>query len=143
MIGTKAVPTVVLSVDDNPLMGETAELWLRGKPGFFYAGHMLSGKGVLNAIELSGVTLVLLDLDIPGTNVCALIEEIRRASPACKVMILSGHCRANDILDCLAAGAHGYVLKSHGPSYIVAAIEKIANGEPFLCEEAARTAGLS
>lgn len=142
MIPMKSGSTVVLSVDDNPLMGETAEKWLRSKPGFLYAGHLLSGEGVLDAIRLHNVNIVLLDLEIPGTSTCSLVESIHHAFPECKVLMLSGHCRADDILECLSAGARGYVLKFREPSYIVAAIEKIANGEPFLCDEAARAAGL-
>ncbi|MBX3381784.1 MAG: response regulator transcription factor [Phycisphaeraceae bacterium] len=143
MTENKSESTVVLSVDDNPLMGDTAERWLRGKPGFHYAGHMLSGEGVVDAISLNGVTVILLDLEIPGTDTCRLIESICIACPECRVLVLSGHCRPDDILECLSAGAHGYVLKFRDPAYIVGAIETVATGEPFICDEAARAAGLS
>lgn len=134
--------TTVLTVDDNPMMAEAAAGWFGGNGEFRHAGHFLSGEGVLDAVVERDVDLVLMDMEMPGTDTCALVEQIVEKCPDCRVLMLSGHCRANDIMNCLASGAKGYVLKYHEPAFILDAVRKVAAGESFLCEEAARAAGL-
>jgi DNA-binding NarL/FixJ family response regulator len=135
-------PTTVLTVDDNPLMAEAAAGWFGRNSEFRHAGHFLSGEGVLQAVQERNVDLVLMDLEMPGTDTFALVEQIADKCTECRVLMLSGHCRGNDIMNCLASGAKGYVLKHHEPAFILDAVRAVASGESFLCDEAALAVGL-
>jgi DNA-binding NarL/FixJ family response regulator len=134
---------IVLSVDDNPMMGDAVKRMLTSVNGSTHAGHFLSGEGVVEAVLAEQPDVVLMDLDMPGTDTCSLIRELTRVAPDTRVLMLSGHLRRLDILDCLSAGAYGYVHKEKEPAYIFEAIRRVAAGEMVLCDDAVRVAELA
>jgi two-component system cell cycle response regulator DivK len=70
------------------------------------------GEGLLETIEQSRPALVLMDIQLPGKDGFALLEEIR-ASPhrAIRVVALTAHAMAGDRERALAAGFDGYITK--------------------------------
>ncbi|HXW96470.1 MAG TPA: response regulator [Gemmatimonadales bacterium] len=73
---------------------------------------LTSGEGMLPSIEASQPALVLMDIQLPGKDGFALLEEIR-ASPhrALRVVALTAHAMAGDRERALAAGFDGYITK--------------------------------
>jgi two-component system cell cycle response regulator DivK len=73
---------------------------------------LTSGDGLLDTIEQSQPALVLMDIQLPGRDGFALLEEIR-ASPhrALRVVALTAHAMAGDRERALAAGFDGYITK--------------------------------
>lgn len=131
---TEAVPCI--SVDDNRYMADAVRLMASQIPGVRYVQHFVSDEGVLEAIAAHGVKVVVLDYEMPGVDTLALLREIVRISPKCKVMILSAHARPDIVASCYEAGATAYVMKSDPPSEIVRALRALVDsaaqsgGEP-------------
>ncbi len=73
---------------------------------------LASGEGLLSAIEQAQPALVLMDIQLPGKDGFALLEEIR-ASPhrALRVVALTAHAMDGDRERALAAGFDGYITK--------------------------------
>lgn len=73
---------------------------------------LASGEGLLSAIEQAQPALVLMDIQLPGKDGFALLDEIR-ASPhrALRVVALTAHAMAGDRERALAAGFDGYITK--------------------------------
>ena len=73
---------------------------------------LVIGEGLLPAIEQAQPALVLMDIQLPGKDGFALLEEIR-ASPhrALRVVALTAHAMAGDRERALAAGFDGYITK--------------------------------
>jgi two-component system cell cycle response regulator DivK len=73
---------------------------------------LTSGERLLESIEESQPALVLMDIQLPGKDGFALLEEIR-ASPhrALRVVALTAHAMAGDRERALAAGFDGYITK--------------------------------
>ncbi len=73
---------------------------------------LTSGEGLLDTIEQAQPALVLMDIQLPGRDGFALLEEIR-ASPhrALRVVALTAHAMAGDRERALAAGFDGYITK--------------------------------
>lgn len=73
---------------------------------------LTSGDGLLDTIEQSQPALVLMDIQLPGRDGFALLDEIR-ASPhrALRVVALTAHAMAGDRERALAAGFDGYITK--------------------------------
>ncbi len=71
-----------------------------------------SGEGLLDSIEQSQPALVLMDIQLPGKDGFALLEEVR-SSPhrALRVVALTAHAMAGDRERALAAGFDGYITK--------------------------------
>ena len=71
-----------------------------------------NGDGMLDTIEQSRPTLVLMDIQLPGKDGFALLEEIRNSPHrALKVVALTAHAMAGDRERALAAGFDGYITK--------------------------------
>jgi two-component system, cell cycle response regulator DivK len=73
---------------------------------------LTSGEGLLDTIERAQPALVLMDIQLPGRDGFALLEEIR-ASPhrALRVVALTAHAMAGDRERALSAGFDGYITK--------------------------------
>ncbi len=73
---------------------------------------LTSGDGLLDTIEQAQPALVLMDIQLPGKDGFALLEEIR-ASPhrALRVVALTAHAMSGDRERALAAGFDGYITK--------------------------------
>jgi DNA-binding NarL/FixJ family response regulator len=132
----------VISVDDNPLIGESLERLVETYPDLRWDGAFLSGEGVSQAAADLGTTVILLDLEIPGTDTCALVVELTQRAPHARVIILSAHMEGEGINQCLASGAAGYIGKHRPLSYVLDAVHRAAAGEFVICDDAAKAAGL-
>ncbi len=71
-----------------------------------------NGEGLLETIATSLPELVLMDIQLPGKDGFALLEEIRRSPHArVRVVALTAHAMAGDRERAMAAGFDGYVTK--------------------------------
>jgi two-component system cell cycle response regulator DivK len=73
---------------------------------------LTSGEGLLATIESAQPGLVLMDIQLPGKDGFALLEEIRGSSHrALRVVALTAHAMAGDRERALEAGFDGYITK--------------------------------
>jgi DNA-binding NarL/FixJ family response regulator len=80
-------------------------------------------------------SLVLVDISLPGKSGLELIKEIRAATRAVKLLVVSMHDEALYADRVLRAGGDGYIMKQEDPSEIVSAIRDILNGRLYVSEE--------
>ena len=125
---TAADQRPVITVDDNPMIGEVIGMFISQSPGLRHAGHYLSGEGVVDAVERQGVAVVVLDYEIPGTDTLGLLREIVAACPECRILMLSAHARPDIVEACRRAGASGYALKSDSPADLRGLLRHVAEG---------------
>lgn len=73
---------------------------------------LTNGEELLPTIESSQPALVLMDIQLPGRDGFALLEEIRNSPHrALRVVALTAHAMAGDRERALAAGFDGYITK--------------------------------
>lgn len=73
---------------------------------------LTSGEGLLPTIESARPGLVLMDIQLPGKDGFALLQEIRNSPHrALKVVALTAHAMAGDRERALEAGFDGYITK--------------------------------
>lgn len=94
-------------------------------------------EAVSEALATDAAQLLLIDLSMPGMAGAASLRALRGAHPRTKILVVTGCEDRATILDCLAAGVHGYVLKSVAPGTIAHAIEVVLSGEIYLPPEIA------
>lgn len=73
--------------------------------------------------------VVLLDVHMPGGGGRAVLEAIHEAHPDIRFLALSVSDAPEDVVDIVHAGARGYVTKSIQSDDLVAAIERVADGD--------------
>ena len=125
----------VLVVDDHPMVLEYLRAAvLRALPG---AG-VRTAESLAGALEEAGkcpLSLVLLDLGLPG---CAGIESVlrfRKAHPAVPVLVVSANNDCRSIRAALAAGVAGFLPKSAGVPVLLNALRLVAEGGRYIPPE--------
>lgn len=122
-------PSVNLLVaDDHALLRQGLIELLHGvySDWNFYQASTLDET--IDVLDANDITMLILDLKMPGMNSVATIERIRSQYPTVSVTILTGSDDRATILQCLKAGVHGYVLKSGASNQLVQAVETVLAG---------------
>lgn len=87
--------------------------------------------GALALITDERLVLAVIDLRMPGVNSAEDIGQIRKLRPDLPLAVISGSDDRNDMLSCLAAGVHGYIVKSDDDTQIVEALSQIMAGQIY------------
>ena len=100
----------ILVVEDNPDNMKLFTTILRLK------GHVVrelpDGEGLLAQLAEERPDLVLMDIQLPGRDGFALLEEIRQSpTPGLRVVALTAHAMSGDRDRALDAGFDGYLTK--------------------------------
>jgi DNA-binding NarL/FixJ family response regulator len=99
------------------------------RPGWSCAEAGTPGE-LLAHLRAEPVDLVLLDLQLEGTGV-AMLRRLREEFSHQNIIVLADHDDRAIILECLAAGANGYVLKSATMNQLLRALEIVLSGGVF------------
>lgn len=121
-------PIKVLSVEDNPLVGEAIGRKLSGDPGFEWLGWVCTSDALFEKVAANPPDVVCMDLEMPGQDAFEMIRALQSRSPKSRVLVLTGHVNSNYIDQAINAGAWGYLSKAEESRVIVAAFRQIAEG---------------
>ncbi len=125
-------PIRVLLVDDHTLFRSGIKALLQRQKDFEVVGEAGDGlEGIKRAKSLKP-DVVLLDLHMPGISGREAVQLIVEGVPETKVVILTVSEDAEDLLETLKAGAHGYLLKNIDANYLIGAIRSAAEGEAVM-----------
>jgi len=98
-------------------------------------GWRLSEAGTFDEVwahlQDNRLDLVLIDLDLPGLGGADGLRRLQALCPTQRIVALSDSDARDTILQCLTAGAQGYVLKSASPSQFMRALETVLSGGVF------------
>jgi DNA-binding NarL/FixJ family response regulator len=73
--------------------------------------------------------VVLLDVHLPDGSGAAIVNAIALERPAVKFLALSVSDAAEDVIAVIRAGARGYVTKTIAGPELIAAVERVAEGD--------------
>ena len=122
----------VAIVDDHDVMRVGVKYVLGLDPELSVVGES-RGAEDLGAFVLScRPDVVLLDVNMPGRDGIAALEEIRAALPEQKVVMFTVSDAEENVFAALNGGARGYVLKDAETDDILAAIKTVAAGGEYL-----------
>lgn len=121
---TRASIRTVLA-DDHELMRSG----LRGElgPEFEVVGEADDAEGAIDVIRARQPDLVVSDLHMPRGGGLAVVQS---CATICPIVMLTVSEAEADLLDAVAAGAAGYLVKSSPIAEIRAALAAAASGEP-------------
>jgi DNA-binding NarL/FixJ family response regulator len=122
----------VLLVDDDPLVRAGLSLMLGGADDIEIVGEAGDGDQVEALVDRTRPDVVLMDIRMPSVDGLAATERLRGRADAPQVVVLTTFHADEQVLRALRAGAAGFVLKDTPPAEIVAAVRRVAAGEPVL-----------
>lgn len=131
----RAPPLHVLLVDDHPIVRTGIRTALRHHfPAALIeeAGCAAEANVILAARRPD---LVLLDVNLPGTNGLDLARQIHKRSRKIRILMLAAEADPWAVNEALLAGASGFVAKTNSAELLPEAIRMARAGEVFLCPD--------
>ena len=129
----------VAIVDDDPLVRSALGLMLGGQADIEVVGEATDGQEALSLVRTSAPDVVLMDIRMPRVNGLDATRRVLADGQPTRVIVLTTFGADEYVVDALAAGADGFLLKDTPPPEIVAAIRAVSAGEPILSPRATRT----
>jgi DNA-binding NarL/FixJ family response regulator len=128
--------TDILIIDDHPIVRRGLREILQADEDLEVTEASDSGEA-LRLLSQHSYQLVILDLDLPGTNGLDLLKEIRRNHRRSRVLVLSIYPEDQFAVRVLKAGASGFLSKDAAPEQLLKAIRRILQGSTHITERTA------
>jgi DNA-binding NarL/FixJ family response regulator len=130
----------LLLADDQALIRTGFRLILAGEPGFEVVGEAADGRQAIELARRVRPDIVLMDIRMPNLDGVEATRAL--AGPGVqdpvKVLILTTFDLDEYVVDALAAGASGFLLKDTPPEELVRAIHVVASGDALLAPSVTR-----
>jgi DNA-binding NarL/FixJ family response regulator len=122
----------ILVADDHPMLREGLVAVLGTQPDFEVVGEAADGSKAVRLAETLRPDVILLDLEMPGVDGVAALEELRDAGSTSRAIVFTAYDTDQRILGALRAGARGYLLKGASRTEIFDAIRTVHAGGSLL-----------
>lgn len=121
----------VLIADDHDVVREGLKALLAARKDFQVCGEAATGREAVAQARALKPDVVVLDFSMPELNGLEATRQIRKALPETEVLILTMHDSETLAREVLAAGARGFVLKTHAKRQLAAGVDALAHHRPF------------
>lgn len=101
----------VLIVEDDPMVADINRRYLKKTEDFHLVGIVSNGTDALRFIQNASVSLVLLDVFMPGMDGLSLLRSIREGHPSVDVIMVTAARSSADIQTALRFGVIDYIMK--------------------------------
>jgi two-component system invasion response regulator UvrY len=125
----------ILIVDDHTLIRETWSFILNTDPRFSVIAESGTGEEAVELSKKLRPEIVIMDINLPGINGIEATAQIRKFSPASRILGVSLHTQPTYARKMIQKGAMGYVTKNSSREEMFKAIIEIHNGKKYICDE--------
>jgi DNA-binding NarL/FixJ family response regulator len=123
------MPHSVLIVEDDLRLRASLTHAIRGAADLKLVGEaddLPAGLRLLDAVQPE---VLLVDIGLPSGSGLELIRHAAERSTPCNIMVITVFGEEQLVLDCIEAGATGFLLKGSGPEDIAAQIRSLVVGD--------------
>jgi DNA-binding NarL/FixJ family response regulator len=118
----------VLIADDRPIFRAGVQGMLRDFPEIDIVGEAMTGREAIERSRRLKPDVILMDLNMPEMGGIAATRAIKEEDPDQVVLALTISEAEEDIVEMVAAGASGYVLKDVDPASLARSIQDAKAG---------------
>ena len=132
-------PTLrVVLVDDHAVVRRGLAELLESAPDLEVVGTAADGAEAQDVVRSVEPDVVLMDLQMPGTDGVEATRAIVASGIGAQVLVLTSFSDSERIVAALDAGAVGYLLKDAEPDDVIEGVRAVGRGESPLHPKAAR-----
>ena len=128
----------VLIADDRPIFRAGVQGMLRDFPEIDIVGEAMTGREAVERSRRLKPDVILMDLNMPEMGGIAATRAIKEENPDRVVLALTISEAEEDIVEMVAAGASGYVLKDVDPARLARSIQDAHAGHFQLDDQLTR-----
>jgi two-component system response regulator NreC len=130
----------ILLADDHAMVRHGLRLAIDAEPDLEVAGEASTAAEAIAMVGKTRPDVLLLDITMPGGGGIGALEQIRKANPATRVLILTGHEDPEYLRVALVSGAAGFILKNAAGGELLSAIRTVHQGRTYVDPTLAGTA---
>jgi DNA-binding NarL/FixJ family response regulator len=130
--GTPEFRGTILIADDHEVFRFGLSQLLRQALGAERIVEAERFEQALDHLQDEELSLVIIDLGMPGLPSPDQLATIRNQRPDVRVVVISGSDSREDILAALAAGVHGYIVKSQRIKALIDRLRYVLGGEIYV-----------
>ena len=118
----------ILIADDHSLIRQGLKQILELEKDITVVAQASNGSEAVQLARTYRPDVILMDINMPGTNGLQAIKEIKQEKLESRVIVLTIHEDREYLFKTLQMGAEGYVLKDAEPSVLIEAIRNVYSG---------------
>lgn len=122
----------LLVVDDHPIVRQGLVTVLSDEPDFEVVGSSASADEAVQMAREERPDVVLLDLELPGTDGVTAIPLLHAADESIRILVFTAYASDERVFGAMGAGAAGYLLKGASTAEIAQAIRVVHGGESYI-----------
>ncbi|MFZ4451071.1 response regulator [Salibacterium aidingense] len=122
----------LILIDDHQLFREGVKRILDMEKNFEVVAEGDDGDEVISLVEENDPDVVLMDVNMPGTNGVEATRDLIGKHPDVKVLILSIHDDESYVTHVLKTGAAGYLLKEMDADALIEAVKVVGQGGAYI-----------
>lgn len=115
-------------IEDDPAMMTWLSSLIASEPDFIVSQTATTCREGFALIEAGGYDVLLCDLGLPDGDGVDLIRKSAAAHRLADIMVITLFAEQRKVVDCIRAGARGYLLKGMDSQDCVAAIREMKRG---------------
>jgi DNA-binding NarL/FixJ family response regulator len=124
--------TTIVLADDHPIVREGLRTVLEREPDLAVIGEASDGTETLDLVGRLKPKLLILDVRMPRKSGLEVARQIAQISPQTRILILSMYGAEGYVMEALASGVAGYILKETDTGNLIPAIRQILSGSRYL-----------
>jgi DNA-binding NarL/FixJ family response regulator len=118
----------IVVIEDDEIIREGYTLLIGQTEGYHVVNSYASFDEAAKTIAEDGPDVILLDIELPGTNGIQAIPKLKKMLPHVYILILTVYESEKMIFEALANGASGYLTKNTAAAKIIESIREVKNG---------------
>lgn len=87
------------------------------------------GDGIVSTAVATQPDVAVLDIDLPGLDGLSAADQLHKALPACRTLVLTGLSQPGNLLRALKAHVRGFIVKDAPADALADAIRRVAAGQ--------------
>ncbi|MCX7869551.1 MAG: response regulator transcription factor [Terrimicrobiaceae bacterium] len=131
----KAQPKRILIADDHEVVRQGVRNLLESLEGITLCAEATNGREAVALCVEHQPDVAILDISMPELNGMEAARQVLKVCPKTKILIFTVHDAERLVYEVVAAGAHGYVLKSDAGRHLGAAVEAVLAGKHYFSSQ--------